>query len=177
MVERNNDGRFVYADVLDEQNVHKENAAKETDATLHERKRVQDNEYTKIDKYSEGRCWVCDKRDFILSTLIWGCPKCIDKRGFDGIMGFVTRKMKHEVCDVHNENDYYQMNCSQININVCQSCMRRVIRNHRKFQREGGVKSSPYAKKLQKIYGKDWSKVLGNGITRDQTKGQMFARK
>jgi len=150
----------------------KERASKENDQTRKLRERVQGDEHTRINNYSEGYCYGCSKTDKILSTLIYMCARCMEKRGSEGLMCLITKKTSWELCDIHGDwcfGDIWQINCS-----LCNSCMRRVIRVHKEYRDKGGRKNAPDERRKKSIFGKDMNSILGNGITRDQTKDQSF---
>jgi len=146
--------------------------SKENDATKKIRKRVQEDEQTRINHYSEGYCYGCSKVDKMLSTLVYVCSSCMEKRGVEGLMCIITRKHNYELCDICGNWEFD--NVSQINISFCDSCMRRMLRIHRAYRKKGGKENAPDAVRKRKYYGKDFNEILGNGITRDQTKNQAF---
>ena len=152
----------------------KERAGKENDATRKIRKAVQADEQTRINNYSEGFCYGCSKTDKVLSTLIYMCGDCMDKRGTEGLMCLVTKKTSYELCDIHAGwvlNDSWQINCS-----LCDSCMRRLKLVHKEYRKKGGRSNAPDQIIKRKFYARNPGEALGNGITRDQTPDQRFAR-
>lgn len=163
MPEHNNDGRFQFAESEYDKSVSKERAAKENDATLKERSRVQDNEYQKINKHSEGYCWGCHRIDQVISTLIYACVPCMDKKGLETVIRVVARKFKHELCDNCGK---WKLDVFQINVSLCPKCMRKVTKIHKLYRKRGGQADSPYANKLKKVYGKGWAEVLQKGSAR-----------
>ncbi len=175
-----NDGRFGFTeDGLDQKDriqKHdlKERASKENDQTKKLRERVQADEHTKINNYSEGYCYGCSKNDKILSTLIYMCGECIEKRGAEGLMCLVVKKTSWELCDKCEQwkfNDIWQINAS-----FCDTCMRRIKKLHKAYREGGGrAKLAPDERKKRSIFGKDMNQILGQGITRDQTQDQRFA--
>ena len=152
----------------------KERAGKENDATLKIREAVQSDEQTKINHYSEGYCYGCSKTDKVISTLIYMCGDCMDRRGTEGLMALVTKKTSYELCDIHAGwvlNDSWQINCS-----LCDSCMRRLKLVHKEYRKKGGRSNAPDQIIKRKFYARNPGEALGNGITRDQTSDQRFAR-
>lgn len=152
----------------------KERAGRENDQTRKLRERVQGDEQTRINLYSEGYCYGCNKTDKVLSTLIYMCATCMEKRGTEGLMCLITKKTNWELCDIHGDwsfNDIWQINCS-----LCNSCMRRLSRIHKTYRKKGGRKNAPDERKKRAIYGKDMNAILGNGITRDQTRDQSVVK-
>lgn len=153
----------------------KERAGKENDITKKVRERVQADEHTRINLYSEGYCYGCSKNDKVLSTLIYMCGECMEKRGTEGLMCIVVKKTSWELCDIHADwvfNDSWQINCS-----LCDSCMHRLNLVHKAYRKGGGrIGQAPDERRKRKIYGKDVNHLLGVGITRDQTRDQSFAR-
>ncbi len=148
--------------------------SKENDATRNLRERVQDDEQTKINKYSEGYCYGCSKIDKILSTLVYVCSDCMEKRGAEGLMAIIVRKHNYELCDICGIWKFD--NVSQINISFCDSCMKRMFRIHKAYKKKGGRANAPDEIRKRKIFGKDFNALTGDGITRDQTKNQRFVK-
>ncbi len=148
--------------------------SKENDATKKIRERVQDDEQTKINTYSEGYCYGCSKMDKILSTLVYACSDCMEKRGVEGVMCIVIRKHNWELCDICGVWKFDDV--SQINISFCDSCMRRMFRIHKEYKKKGGRANAPDEIKKRKYYGKNFNETLGTVITRDQTKSQRFIK-
>lgn len=177
-----NTGRFGFTeDGLDQKDriqKHdlKERAAKENDQTKKLRARVQADEHTRINNYSEGYCYGCSKNDKILSTLIYMCGECMEKRGAEGLMCIVVKKRSWELCDKCEQwkfNDIWQINAS-----FCDTCMRRIKKLHQAYRKGGGrAKLAPDERKKRSIFGKDFNEIIGNGITRDQTPDQHFAER
>ncbi len=149
--------------------------SKENDATKKIRDRVQNDEQTRINNYSEGYCYGCSKVDKILSTLVYVCSDCMEKRGVEGLMCINVRKHNYELCDICGIWKFD--NISQINISFCDSCMKRMFRIHKVYKAKGGRANAPDEIRKRKYYGKNMNEILGNGVTRDQTKSQSFARK
>lgn len=153
---------------------YKERKAKETIETHKLRERVQADEQTAINKYSEGFCYRCATKDKILSTLSYVCGDCMEKRGAEGVMCIIVKKHNWEVCDICAEWKFDDV--WQLNISYCDSCMKRMLRVHKVYRKKGGRLNAPDEKKKRKIYGKDYREILGDGIMRDQTKDQRYAR-
>ena len=153
----------------------KERAGKENDHTKKLRERVQKDEQTKINNYSEGYCYGCSKIDKVLSTLIYMCAECMEKRGTEGLMCLVTRKTSWELCDIHADwvfNEVWQINCS-----LCDSCMKRLNKVHKVYRQKGGRANAPDEIAKRKYYARNPGEEIGNGITRDQTNNQSFSRR
>lgn len=151
----------------------KERAGKENIHTKNLRERVQEDEQTKINNYSEGYCYGCSKVDKILSTLIYMCGECMEKRGTEGLMCLITKKTSWELCDIHagwEFNDIWQINAS-----FCDTCMRRIRLVHKEYRKKGGRKQAPDERKKRSLFGKDFAQIIGDGITRDQTNDQRHA--
>jgi len=152
----------------------KERAGKENIHTKNLRERVQSDEYTRINNYSEGYCYGCSKTDKILSTLVYMCAKCMERRGSEGLMCIIIQKHNWELCDVCATWKFDE--CWQINASFCDSCMKRIRLIHRNYRKSGGrAKLAPDERRKRKVFGKDFNKILGAGITRDQTREQSFA--
>lgn len=132
------------------------------------REKIQSDEYTRINKYSEAICWGCMKRDQVISSLWDACGKCIEKRGIEAIMAKTKTKPTEELCDFcgtwqgGNKGNFV----SQINISLCRSCQEKVHSLHRQYQKDGGrEKLSPYYRYLVKKHGQDWREIMMDGIT------------
>ena len=117
------------------------------------RERVQANEQTAINKDSESFCYVCASKDRVLSTLIWACPKCRDKKGVEFLMAIQYKKPMEELCDICG---LWRFNCWQVNVSICEKDMRRVHQIHRNYRKNGKRLSSPYMKHQRKTLGKDF---------------------
>jgi hypothetical protein len=154
---------------------YKERKIKEDNSSLRKlRKAVQGDEQTAINRYSEGFCYGCAKKDKIISTLVYVCMECMEKRGSEGLMCIVIKKHNWELCDICGTwqfDDVYQ-----VNLNFCDSCMTRLNRIHKAYKKSGGRKSAPDEKRKRKYYGKNINEQLGSGVTRDQTREQKYSR-
>ena len=71
---------------------YRERKGKENDQTRKIREAVQDDEQTKINNYSEGFCYGCNKIDKVISTLVYVCGECMEKRGTEGLMQIIIKK-------------------------------------------------------------------------------------
>jgi len=150
----------------------KERAGKENQHTRNLRERVQEDEHTRINNYSEGYCYGCSKVDKVISTLIYMCGECMEKRGTEGLMCLLTKKHNYELCDIHagwEFDDVWQINCS-----MCDSCMRRLHKVHNAYRAKGGRKNAPDEIMKRKYYARNPGEEFGTGITRDQTRDQSF---
>ena len=175
-----NTGRFGFTeDGLDQKDriqKHdlKERAGKENDQTKKLRERVQEDEHTKINKYSEGYCYGCNKNDKILSTLVFWCGECMEKKGQEGLMGLIVKKTSWELCDKCETWKFNEI--WQINASFCDRCMRRLFLVHKNYRSGGGrAKLAPDERKKRSIFGHDYNEILGVGISRDQTHDQSYA--
>ena len=154
---------------------YKERKARENIHTLKLREKVQTDEHTKINNYSEGYCYSCNKIDKVLSTLVYYCGECIENRGVEGLMQMLVKKNNWELCDKHEGwvfADVWQINCS-----LCDTCMRRLKLLHKAYRKAGGRTKAPDEVRKRKIYGKEFNEILGTGISRDQTRDQIYARR
>ena len=150
----------------------KERASKENQHTRNLRERVQEDEHTKINNYSEGYCYGCSKVDKVISTLIYMCGECMEKRGTEGLMCLLTKKHNYELCDIHagwELDDVWQINCS-----LCDACMARLTKVHNAYRKKGGRKNAPDEIMKRKYYARNPGEEFGSGITRDQTRDQSF---
>lgn len=117
------------------------------------KEKIQSNEQVAINKYSESFCYACASKDQVLSTLIWSCPKCREKKGIEFIMAVQYKKPMEELCDICG---LWRFNCWQINVSMCQKDMRRVHQIHRDYRKKGKRMGSPYMKHERKRLGKDF---------------------
>lgn len=153
----------------------KERAGKENKHTLNLRERVQDDEHTRINNYSEGYCYGCSKTDKVISTLIYMCGEDMEKRGTEGLMCLVTKKTSYELCDIcatWQQNDVWQINCS-----MCDRCMKRLNKVHKAYRAKGGRANAPNEIAKRQYYARNPGELMGDGITRDQTNNQSFSRR
>lgn len=115
---------------------------------------VARDEHAKINKYHEGYCYGCGKIDQTISSLFYACPKCLQKRGVEGLLAIVAQKNMDELCDFC---ETYRLGVKQINCSLCKTCMHRVHEVHTRYQKAGGVtKIHPYYRMLRRKYGKDY---------------------
>lgn len=137
----------------------RERIAKENDITLRERARVQNDEQKRINKYSEGMCYRCNKIDKVISSLFYVCKECLEKKGGEALLNIVTQKRNvWELCDFHETWVFHEV--CQINCSLCDSCMTRVKRLHRAYRLAGGRNQSPDVRRRRQIYGKDYNYLL-----------------
>jgi len=152
----------------------KERAGKENIHTKKLREAVQSDEFTKINTYSEGYCYGCSKVDQVLSTLVYMCAECMEKRGHEGLLCINVRKHNWELCDKCETWKFDE--CWQINASFCTTCMHRISLIHSNYRKAGGrLHTAPDDRKRRKVFGKDMNAILGNGFSRDQTHDQRFA--
>ena len=156
-----------------QRDAYKERKGKENRQTQKLRERVQDDEQTKINNYSEGFCYGCSKIDKVISTLVYVCGECMEKRGVEGLMCLVVKKHNWELCDICADWEFNDV--MQVNISFCDSCMKRMFKIHRAYKKAGGKSAAPDEKKKRAYYGTDFNEQLGTGVTRDQTHDQHFA--
>lgn len=135
-------------------------ARKTNQMQLKLREMIQKDEQKSINKHSEGYCYGCTRKDFILSTLIYACRYCMAKRGKECLLNIVYHKPGDEMCDLcgrwQRPFDTFQINCS-----MCNSCMQKLIQFHQKYRKDGGRDANPFYKKLRRKYGKDWKILSG----------------
>ena len=138
-----------------------ERVLKENDITRRERTRVQNDEQKSINIHSEGVCYKCHKMDKILSSLFYVCQECLEKYGDEALLNIIIQKTNiWELCDFCEKWVFHEV--CQINCSLCDSCLRRVKKLHRAYRKSGGRnKNSPDIIRRKKIYGKDWSYLLG----------------
>jgi len=129
---------------------------------------INSDEQTRINKYAEGFCYGCAKRDQVLSSLWFACTDCILKRGRAGIMATACRKFNEEFCDFCAQ---WHLGVSQINISMCSSCRFKVEQAHKKYREMGGRESVPFHKKMVRQYGKDYQLLLQQGTRKKRRIG------
>lgn len=166
-----NDGRLSWIkDGLDEKDrIQKrdlrERIGKENDITRKERDRVQNDEQKRINLYSEGMCYRCNKIDKVISSLFYVCKECLEKKGSEALLNIVMQKRNvWELCDFHEAWVFHEV--CQINCSLCDTCMSRVKRLHKAYKRAGGRASSPDVMRRKRIYGKDYNYLLGKVYSR-----------
>ena len=143
-------------------NTVKRRLGEKNDATKKLKNKVQDDEYTRINRHSEGRCWYCSEVNKITSSVFNACEDCINSRGNESIMSIVGIKFNHELCDFCGV--WKQEVCS-INTSLCDvKCCRRVARVHKLYKLAGGRHSAPIIKLAKRQYGKDYRHFLGKGF-------------
>lgn len=136
--------------------------AEENQVQLKLRKFAMEDEQTRINRYSEGFCYGCSKIDYIISSLFFICRECYQKRGKEGLLANVSLSHAHQLCDICG---FWKMNVWQRNVSFCRSCMSRTIEIHNKYRQGGGrMKLDPFITKMRRKYGKDYQKILGDGI-------------
>ena len=115
----------------------------------------QGNEFTKINKYSEGLCYGCRKHDFVSAGLVDMCFVCIGKRGSwhdSGLLTFVIEKP--EVYCVFCQD--YKMGGANLNARFCESCNAKIAKSVAQWQKNGGMYANSFYKYLRKKQGADW---------------------
>lgn len=128
------------------------------------RKEIQENDYTKMNKYGETMCYGEMKRDQCISTIVNMCTKCMEKRGTEGLLARVKFYNTEELCDFCGE---WKFGTMQINCSLCKQCMQKIHALHNRYQQSGGREGNhPYYKYLVKQHGKDWMPIMLDGITK-----------
>lgn len=124
---------------------------------------TQADEQKRVNKYSEGFCYGCNKTDHIISTLFDVCHACRVKKGTEAVLSMPTRgKLKHALCDMCG---VWKFDCTQVNASLCRPCMGRMSRLHYAYKKAGGFEGThPFIQRMKKKYGKDYRHILGNGV-------------
>ena len=124
----------------------------------HENDKVQADDHTKINNYSEGFCYVCARRDLVLYTFMFICNSCYLKRGKKGLIKNIIEKKGEELCDICGiyRSDIYN-HVWQRNVCVCHACSDRTERFHKKHR----ANITPYQRFLHKRYGNDVARLTG----------------
>lgn len=139
-----------------------EREKKKTDIGKKLHELVQADEQKAINKHSEGYCYGCTRKDYIISTLFYACRRCMSKRGNECLLAIVYNKPSEEVCDLcarwGRPFDIFQINAS-----LCNKCMGKLIKFHNDYRKAGGKKNHPFEKKMVRKHGKDWKLIMSNG--------------
>lgn len=139
-----------------------ERKSKENDIQLKMRELIQKDEHKNVNKHSEGFCWGCNRRDYIISSLFYSCKKCMEKRGSEALLAIVHHKPIEEMCDFCGKWQE-PFGTWQINISVCKSCMGKIEKLHLDYKKAGGMrKQNPFMKRMRKKYGKDFPILMKN---------------
>lgn len=143
-----------------------ERAKKTNDIQLKLRELIQKDEQKNINKHSEGYCYGCTRKDYIISSLFYCCQRCMEKRGKECLLALVYQKPSEELCDFCGKwSKPYE--CWQINVSLCDSCMFKVKKFHNQYRKGGGrEKQNPYYQRLRKKNGKDWKQIMYDGFAR-----------
>ena len=134
---------------------------KRTWAHKKETDRLQENDHTRINNYSEGYCYVCSVRDLVAFTTLHICNSCKRKRGNEGLIHNIIEQKGEYLCDICGRwrVDVYNR-VWQRNVAACHKCLNRVGEIHRINSR----KRTPYMEHLLKKYGKDAELLTGTKI-------------
>jgi len=124
----------------------------------------QDDEYTHVDNYKEGKCWFCFKRNVVSAMVLDICKECVDKRGSMEATLAAAGYKPYGLCSKCGK---YKFDIHVLNLRVCISCFSRVRRIFKKYNKEGGVfGSDPFWKSLRKKHGKDFQILMSDGVSK-----------
>ena len=131
---------------------------KERRNTAHEKEmeRVQNDDYLKINNYSEGYCYGCSVRDKIIQTLMYICTSCYRKRGQEGLFVNIVQKDAEELCDICG---FWKLGVWQRNVAFCDKCVDRTEKIHNKYKKTN--QENPFQRRLRIKYGKDYKILTG----------------
>lgn len=117
----------------------------------------QENEYTRINKHSEGLCFLCEEYKAVIATMIDSCYRCAEKRNQNSIMA-VSSRQAYGYCLVHAgfPKFEYRFNIAQLNVRVCNPCYRKIAMSNKKVRTEGLHKIDPFWTKMRKQMGKTY---------------------
>lgn len=118
-----------------------------------ERKRINSNDFFRLDKDSEGYCYVCSTRDLVAHTVLYICNVCYLKRGKEGVMANVIEKRTEYLCDTCGWWRQGDDCVWQRNVGACHKCLGRVQRIRDWHAKQGYI--TPYQKFLRKKYGNE----------------------
>ena len=162
------DGQFSWLDDDDtsahnyiQKDTVKKREGQKNDATKHLRNKAQNNEFTKINKHGEGRCWWCGDVDKIVSSIYNSCEDCMSRKGCESIMTIMGVKKNHELCDFCGK---WKIGVASINTSLDQKCINRVLKVHKLYRKQGGRMNAPIVKLAKKKFGKDYRQILGEGF-------------
>jgi len=125
---------------------------------------IQKDEQKAINKHSEGVCYGCMKRDYIISSMFYCCRSCMEKRGHEALYTIITHKSAEELCDFCGKWTK-PFHCYQINCSLCDTCWKRMDRFHTRYRKEGGKLSNPFEKRMRRKFGKDHAILRYTGRT------------
>lgn len=120
-----------------------------------------ENEFQKINKYSEGRCYGCATNDYVAAMTLDICYICIGKRGdfYDSsLLTFIMDKAEL-FCSLCGQ---WRFGGAHLNARLCRKCGFRVGENLKKYANEGGAMSNPFYQYLRRKQGNDWRWLEAN---------------
>ena len=116
----------------------------------------QENEYTKVDNYKEGQCFLCFKRKDVSAMVIDICADCANKKGPETVLTLITEKF-YGMCFFCG---LYKFKIENLNVRICRSCFGRMRKHLKAYNKAGGpYGADPFHKHLRRKWGKDW-KIL-----------------
>lgn len=121
----------------------------------------QANEYTRVSEYKEAVCLGCLKVDVAAATIADICEDCASKKGREPLLAVVLHKM-YGLCLFCG---HYKFGIEQVNGRFCMSCMKRIAKVTREYNKKGGfMKVDPYWIHMRKKHGKDWKIIMSQGL-------------
>lgn len=115
----------------------------------------QANEFTKINKYSEGLCYGCRKNDLVSAMIVDMCYACIGKRGNWHDAGLLTLIIEKPECHCFICGEY-RLGGAHLNARFCLNCSKKIAKKVKEWNKGGGMFANPFYKYLKKQQGNDW---------------------
>ena len=123
--------------------------------------REQKNEHLRINKYSEGVCFGCHRKDLVRPALLYACEKCINKRGLETLLAKVGLRNMQGFCLLHARTAW---NVWQINVRLCPKCTQLVADADKYLKENGGeLGVNPFWKYVKQKHGHDWAILFARG--------------
>lgn len=130
-------------------------------------KQRQANEYTRISRRQEGRCFMCQSTNYVTATLIFSCVKCWERRGTESVLAVASSK-PYGYCDLHGQYGRLEPEgvIYQLNARLCQKCTRVVAKHAHYLAKMGTENVDPFYKWVRRKQGKDWKLLSLDGSVR-----------
>lgn len=107
----------------------------------------QNTEQLKINKYLEGNCFFCMKKDLVFANVFEVCRDCIVKKPEELVLSVLTMNV-WGLCWICGQ---YKTEVFQINVRQCGSCSNRMKSMQKKLNEKGGpMKADPFWQNLYK---------------------------
>ena len=118
---------------------------------------TQGNEYTRINNYSEGRCYFCEKNTYVSPRFVKVCLNgCFHRYNKRCIIGPPKQVYMDGWCYGCHQHVQFtgRWNIVELNVRVCHRCERR-------FHGARRTSLNPSIRVLERTLGKDWETESG----------------